>query len=80
MRLDGWDYGEFGPHMSELAKPTDEIEITPEMIEAGEDALLGADIWPLDHRRDLAVEVYRAMCRQKPKRTLTPPRNLEALA
>jgi hypothetical protein len=38
-----------------------EIEITPEMAEAGAEALEGADIWPPDRRLDWAMEVYRAM-------------------
>lgn len=44
-----------------------EIEITPEMIDAGEEALIGAEIWPPDHRRDFAVWVYRAMVACNPK-------------
>lgn len=46
-----------------------EIEITPEMIEAGSKAILeeigGADLGGFFSAPDLAVEVYRAMRRQQ---------------
>ena len=50
--------------MTDTPKPDvnpTEVEITPAMIEAGYEALAGADIWPPDRRRDWAIEVYRAM-------------------
>ena len=46
-------------------RPADEIEVTPEMIEAGEYAILseigGVQIGGLFSARDLAASVYRAM-------------------
>ena len=47
----------------------DDIEITPEMIEAGERVLtttIGSEEWFYSSAPDLAVEVYRAMIRSAP--------------
>ena len=50
---------------SEAGAPEAEIEITPEMIEAGAEAILGevggADLGGFFSAPDLAVAVYRAM-------------------
>ena len=48
----------------------EEIEITPEMIEAGYDAICGAnaELSPFVSYEDLAEQVYLAMARLAPKR------------
>jgi hypothetical protein len=46
--------------------PLTEVEITPAMIDAGEDVLLGTIGGPLEivwYPRDLAVKVFLAMAR-----------------
>lgn len=49
---------------------SNEIEITPAMIDAGEDAILsevgGADLGGYFSARELACQVYRAMQRRLP--------------
>lgn len=49
--------------------PEDEIEITPEMLEAGYDAICGAnaELPPFVSYWDLAEQVYLAMARLAPK-------------
>ena len=50
-------------------RPADEIEVTPEMIAAGEQALLcelGGAVSEVWHPRDLAISVYRAMEKKCP--------------
>jgi hypothetical protein len=44
-----------------------EVEITPEMIAAGEEVLRQIEIWPPDRALDLAIEVYQAMHLHRPK-------------
>jgi hypothetical protein len=47
-------------------KVEDIPEITPEMIEAGEEVLRQIEIWPPDRAHDLAIGVYQAMSLRRP--------------
>jgi len=47
-----------------------EIEVTPEMVEAGMDEYYGGCLYedaPRSAQRDTIVEIYRAMVRAKPR-------------
>jgi hypothetical protein len=54
--------------------PEDEIELTPEMIEAGEDAIWGElrvpELGPDFSARDLAIAVWLAMDQRRKSRHL----------
>ena len=56
----------------------EEIEITPAMVRAGEEAILelvgGADLGGLFSAADLAARVYRAMASAEQATPLSPPR------
>ena len=56
-----------------------DVEITPEMIEAGEHVILGevggADLGGYFSARDLAVEVFLAMTRTAHHQSMRPARN-----
>lgn len=55
---------------SRAGAPEIEIEITPDMIDAGERAIFSSDVWPdlclSEWSSDLAIRVYRAMAKHAP--------------
>lgn len=51
--------------MAEAPKPDDEIEVTPEMIEAARSLLWDEQVSPWEDRDAVLVSIYRAMERAR---------------
>jgi hypothetical protein len=59
----------YTPHAGEAGAPSDDVEITPEMIEAGVDAISKIH-WEMDRFDEMAASIYMAMITaRKPSRT-----------